>query len=454
MKISKKTTAVILIIIAALAATACTIESEYVTALKEKIENDLNPPDTSVKFQLTIIAGSGGKILSPNISPLEVKKDDPTSIEAQADSGYLFGYWAITSGEAVIDDYLKANTSVILSIGDATIQAIFTDINAPEPPVVSGENKTNDTTPTWTWISSDEDGIGVFRYKLDDSIMTTGATETTETAFTPSSFLVEGNHTLFVQEKDGFDNWSNIGSHTIEIDITPPESPVFHVSNYSKTSSQQPSWTWTNGNGDGIRIYRFKLDNSDLSDIPEIDETTATSYTPVENLPEGDHTLYVQEKDSVDNWSESASHSIEVDITGPSAPTVTSASSSWDMTPSWSWTSTALDGSGTYRYRLDNSNLEDQVGEASTSYTSSALGNGTHRLYVQEKDDVGNWGTIGDYAVSVSWSPPSLVTPANAGDSYCVEVDLDWNNVTNASGYYIQVDNDPDFNSPYNWTTT
>ena len=99
------------------------------------------------------------------------------------------------------------------------------DQTPPGFPLFIGFAATNDTTPTWTW-SSGGNGIGSFRYKLDNSDLTSGATETTTTAFTPASPLVEGSHTLYVQERDDAGNWSDSGSFETIVDTTAPVSPA------------------------------------------------------------------------------------------------------------------------------------------------------------------------------------------------------------------------------------
>ncbi len=87
---------------------------------------------------------------------------------------------------------------------------------SPAMPTVTGIATTTNTTPTWTW-SSNGGGNGTFRYKLDDTDLTTGATETMATTFTPGTGLTPGAHTLYVQERDNAGNWSVSGSFTTMI---------------------------------------------------------------------------------------------------------------------------------------------------------------------------------------------------------------------------------------------
>jgi hypothetical protein len=90
---------------------------------------------------------------------------------------------------------------------------------APAAPIVTGSTPTINLAPTWSWTSGGG-GNGTYRFKLDNSDLTTGATQTTSTSYTPSSSLSEGTHILYVQERDEAGNWSSSGDLAIVIDST------------------------------------------------------------------------------------------------------------------------------------------------------------------------------------------------------------------------------------------
>jgi hypothetical protein len=50
----------------------------------------------------------------------------------------------------------------------------------------------------------------VFRYRLNDPDLESGATVTTAQTYTP--WLFPGSHTLYVQERDEAGNWSDSGT--------------------------------------------------------------------------------------------------------------------------------------------------------------------------------------------------------------------------------------------------
>ena len=197
---------------------------------------------------------------------------------------------------------------------DGVINGVIIDPSGPaftvdsvSTPIVTGTTPTNDTTPTWTQTTGGG-GNGTYRYKLDNSDLSSGATETTNASYTPSSAISEGSHTLYVQELDNANNWSNSGSKEIVIDITAPSNPA--VTGTSPTNDATPTWIWTSGGG-GNGTYRYKLDNSDLSSGAT--ETTSTNFTSSNALSEGRHTLYVQEQDNAGNWSNTGSKEIVIE---------------------------------------------------------------------------------------------------------------------------------------------
>ena len=181
------------------------------------------------------------------------------------------------------------------------------DTVPPNPSVVTGLTVTNDDTPTWTW-STGGGGSGTYRYELDGGGW---SVETAATSYTPSTALTDGPHTLEVQERDDAMNWSASGSWTVTVDTTLSDPPV--VTGPAFTNDATPTWTWSSGGGTGT--YRYELDGGGWSAA-----TTATSYTPPTPLPEGPHTLEVQERDDAMNWSSSGAFTIEVIVA--SQPTI------------------------------------------------------------------------------------------------------------------------------------
>ncbi|MBW8887395.1 MAG: cadherin-like beta sandwich domain-containing protein [Fibrobacteres bacterium] len=93
------------------------------------------------------------------------------------------------------------------------------DQTPPGIPVMSNPTIFKSPTPTWVWTSGG-DGSGTFRYKLDDSILTSGAVTAKVLSFT-SPALADGYHTLYVQEEDSVGNWSETAYFKIAVTVGP-----------------------------------------------------------------------------------------------------------------------------------------------------------------------------------------------------------------------------------------
>lgn len=126
------------------------------------------------------------------------------------------------------------------------------DTTPPSAPNVTGTSTpTANTTPTWTWSSGGGGGNSVYRYKLNDSDLSTGATRITATTWTPSAALSEATHTLYVQERDAAGNWSTSGSFPIQV-VAPLAAPTLSTPIRYQTSL---SLSWASVSGTSYNLY-------------------------------------------------------------------------------------------------------------------------------------------------------------------------------------------------------
>lgn len=312
--------------------------------------------------------------------------------------------------------------------------ALYVDISGPTAPKVSTAlaSPTNVRKPKWTWATGGNGGAGAYQYKLDNSSLNTGATQTTDTSFTPATNLAHGTHTLYVQEKDSAGNWSASGSASISIDTIAPDGPKVTSIVVSPTNNTQPTWNWASGGNGGKGFYRYKV--GDTLWTSGGTQGTAITYTPTATLAEGARTLFVEEQDSAGNWSATGSLALTIDVTPPAAPKMDSTSYSPlnSLRPIWTWKAGG-GGNGTYRCRVDNPDL----GAGTVSVTqptfpqATDLSEGKHVLYVQERDAAGNWSVSGsrtlvtslrEYVGAAGFSAASVSNPtlrlSNAGLPY------------------------------------
>jgi hypothetical protein len=98
------------------------------------------------------------------------------------------------------------------------------------------------------------------------------------------------------------DDFVNVGC-----DLTPPPAPL--VSGPANSADGLVTWTWTSGGGGGGG-FRIRLTSSgtDSGWLP----VSGTAYFRTVPLGLGAHTLAVQERDAVGNWSVAGTHTIAV----------------------------------------------------------------------------------------------------------------------------------------------
>ncbi len=282
-------------------------------------------------------------------------------------------------------------------------EPLFIDNAIPGAPSVSVSptSPTRNQTPTWKW-SSGTAATGDFRYKLNDANLISGATETRATEFTYLPGLAEGTWVLYVQERNAAGSWSSNGFASIRIDTTRPRTPTVSVSPASPTLDRRPIWSW-NKQEAGLGLFRYRLNSASPRD------TGATSFRPsaTSQLTEGTYTVYVQESDSAGNWSAEGSAQIAIDLTPPTAPSVNGpATPTNDDTPTWTWVA-GTGGNRNFRYRLNDTNMVGGTPTTDLFYTPPSQAAGIYTLYVQERDDAGNWSARGSYNLTVDLSPPN-----------------------------------------------
>ena len=136
---------------------------------------------------------------------------------------------------------------------------------------------------------------------------------------------------------------------------------------------------------------------------------TQEANTQALNL--GANTIVRSAQDSAKN-TYSASITVNLDQTAANRPTVKGSPMPVNtLTPAWSWTSGGGGGNGSYRYRLDNPDMTAATATVDTFYTASTNQNaGTHTLYVQERDEAGNWSSNGSFAVQIDTTAPPAPT--------------------------------------------
>jgi len=282
------------------------------------------------------------------------------------------------------------------------------------------------TSVTWNLIS----GLGdlaneLYRYRLDPgNPWTELLTDQTSIQIDfASNGTDDGVYTLEVEEQNTTDTtWvEKIGTSDVQIDATAPSAPT--VSGTSPTNDTTPTFNWSYGSDDGIRVYRYSFDGGTWSA-----DTTSTSYTLSSALANGSsHTLDVQERDQAGNWSISGSRTVTIDTAAPTISSfyINSGNPSYTNIRGVTLNIGAAGDPSLMRFS-NNSGVSWSSWEAYSSTKSWTLlsGDGSKEVSVQLQDAAGNSAFAKDYIYLDMTNPVinsfSIINNANTTSSTSV----------------------------------
>ncbi len=372
------------------------------------------------------VSGKEGKPMSLDLSAIYLGDDEADSVQFASTCGSVDAntfYWTFTPG------FRDAGTM------DCEIAA--TDVHGPPAMAkvvlkltIADSIRTVDiaiVSPVRGSVT--RDSLVIVKWKVDDL---TQSQDTLEVLHNEGPNLIRRSYR---------DSLGRVGTDSIVVylDTESPLAPVFSTDSVPPTNNPRPTWSWKSGGRGGSGSYRIKLDDTTWATGGQ--QGVFTTFTPSVDLPEGVHRLYVEERDSAGNWSNPGSFSIETDYTPPSAPVLTStAFHTLNPKPVWQWSSGGKGGIGTYRIKLDDPNFG--IGATitgATSYTPSiGFATGTkHTLYLQERDEAGNWSNSTSFGIRVHGQSGFVV-----GDSGTImltkNAGVNWDTVPRLSKSYLK----------------
>ena len=344
--------------------------------------------------------------------------------------------------------------------------------------------KTNDDTPTFTWIpalNAENHRLLVSSTPDFSSIIENRLFGPTDNSYTPDpeNYFADGlyywkvvaiNFAFECRENES-DVWE------FRVDTTKPgaPTPVSPPQNATIDNDDQPLFTWTNtllyepSGG----TYTLIIDNdSDFSSPIYYKEGILDNEHEIENKLTENFSPYYWKVRAVDNagnigdWSSRLKFTLKV----PPSSSVDAISPYWQRTSPLTISATATDNDGAvvkvelwYRYSPDNSswsawNLFDNdfTPPYSWSFTFPD-NNGYYEFYTRAWDDRGNYETPpaqADARCGFDNTPPAkptLVSPENNYTTTSTTPTFRWTAVSDLSGvtYELLIDNEPDFAEPY-----
>ena len=233
-------------------------DSNFLSSIQEQVE--FSRLD---EYTLTVVESAVGTVTPTGTIPLK----DGTSVEVQAveAAGFPFVRWEQIngSGTAVFEDPESDVTTVTLSGGDATIQAIWDDSVDPSGSVaveslinISGTDYRNNRTVDLTLTYTDNSG-SVPWMKLSDSSFATGTTTGWEASALSTTYMFtsDGPKTIYARFRDESGNESPLYSANVYIDTAGPTLGWFDVRETADSTSTP---------GTNYRDYVTGITSSDL----------------------------------------------------------------------------------------------------------------------------------------------------------------------------------------------
>jgi len=283
----------------------------------------------------------------------------------------------------------------------------------------SGDNLTNDTTPT---ISGTGTAGHAIRVTLPGgTLLTTTVAADGTWSVTPTAALPTGANAITATATDAAGNVSAPASLTVTVDTTAPASPVARLDSSSDsgtagdniTNDTTPTISGTGAAGDTIRVT--------LPGGTILTTTVAAagtwSVTPTTALPQGANAISVTATDPAGNTSAATPLTVTVDTTAPAAPVTrldpTSDSGTLgdnitnDATPTISGTGTAGD---TIRVTLPGGTVLATTVAAGGTWTvtpTTALPQGSNTITATATDPAGNTSAASSLTLNIVTTGPS-----------------------------------------------
>ncbi len=212
---------------------------------------------------------------------------------------------------------------LILSSGCALVISEYPPPPVPVKPVILGADKTNSTTPGWTW--NKVENCDKYRYKLNDGEWV----ETGKTFFVSENNLSDGIWNFFV-EAGNQSGWSKTARYITEVRSTAPGVPgaialeAGYDTGYSSADriTTSGSVIITGGSDSSTDTYRIDIYNNftlvKSGDFTILDTAWSISGVPLQN---GTNLIAVKQIDSFGNSS--AYSSLLVVTRDTSSPQIT-----------------------------------------------------------------------------------------------------------------------------------
>ena len=315
-----------------------------------------------------------------------------------------------------------------------TVSMTVPDTTPPTGTISINNNAQYTTSASVTLtLSASDSGSGVSKMRFNNDGGSWSSEENYATAKSWTLTPSDGTKTVYVQYKDNAGNWSDSVSDTIVlqtvVDYTPPTGTILIDNDDNYTNSTLATLTLSASDLSGVSKMIFSNDGVKWSDPPD-DYGESKSWT----LSSGDglKVVHVRYMDNVGNWNNSPgfTDTIILDTTGPGGTILINSGDKYTNSTSVTLTLSASDpdspgspsspGSGvsTMRFRNEGGSWSSEEQYNTSKSWTVTSDDGTKTVYVQYKDNVGNWSGAIDDTIILDTTPPTGSILINNGDAY------------------------------------
>ena len=334
-----------------------------------------------------------------------------------------------------------------------TVSTYVADTTPPSLTITSPANGATiaDKHATITWSASDASGIAYYDIMRDGGNWV--QLPSSQTSYTTVDALAQGSHTVTVRAVDGVGNYRDVTTvFTVgtAADTTPPSLTITSPANGATIADKHATITWSASDASGIAYYQIVRDGGAWVQLP----SGQTSYTTVNELADGTHTVTVRAVDNAGNYKDVTTvFTVSTTAADTTPPSLTIISPTYGATvtathPTISWTASDASGIAYYQIIRDGGNWV-RLSSGQTSYTTvDALAQGSHTVTVRAVDGVGNYRdvtTVFTVGTALSSNMPSLsiTSPADGASVSGTSATVTWSGSASSgiAHYYVQLDN-------------
>ncbi|MBN2330886.1 MAG: hypothetical protein JXC85_03655 [Candidatus Aenigmarchaeota archaeon] len=196
-------------------------------------------------------------------------------------------------------------------------------------------------------------------------------------------------------------------------DLQGPDAPVIssitHPTQTSWYSNNDPGFSWTASDDNGIAQYSYEFDQlpATVPDGTNLQPGNTISFT---DISDGEWYIHVRAQDGLGNWGPTGHYRARIDVTPPSVDLFNPATRPWDLTDVTVTVSVsdATSGLKGYRYAFTNNVAKPSSWSSfsalsgnSDSFSETVSSDGEWYLHVEVNDSADNevWAFSGPYQI-------------------------------------------------------